>query len=120
MGLDQVDNTSDLSKPISTATQNALNNKIDSVISSTTNTQIYTKTPTGTQAMGDVDVNATANTYPIRDVDSTINVGTPSSSSHATTKDYVDTQVATKQAQSTAAYSFGNASGSFTAATTAE
>ena len=31
MGLDQVDNTSDLNKPISTATQTALNNKVDVV-----------------------------------------------------------------------------------------
>ena len=34
MGLDQVDNTSDLNKPISTATQTALNNKVDKVTGS--------------------------------------------------------------------------------------
>lgn len=34
MGLDQVDNTSDLNKPISTATQTALNNKVDKVVGS--------------------------------------------------------------------------------------
>ncbi|MBW4968440.1 hypothetical protein KZZ04_19100, partial [Pseudoalteromonas sp. CR1] len=31
VGLGSVDNTSDASKPISTATQNALNNKVDKV-----------------------------------------------------------------------------------------
>jgi hypothetical protein len=31
MGLDQVDNTSDLNKPISTATQTALDLKVDKV-----------------------------------------------------------------------------------------
>ena len=34
MGLDQVDNTSDLNKPISTATQTALDNKVDKVTGS--------------------------------------------------------------------------------------
>ena len=34
MGLDQVDNTSDINKPISTATQTALDNKVDKVVGS--------------------------------------------------------------------------------------
>lgn len=42
VGLDNVDNTSDLNKPISTATQNALNNKVDKVTGKQLSTNDYT------------------------------------------------------------------------------
>ena len=42
VGLGNVDNTSDLNKPISTATQNALNNKVDKVAGKQLSTEDYT------------------------------------------------------------------------------
>lgn len=51
VGLGNVDNTSDLDKPISTATQNALDSKLDKVETVTTEKQFYVKNADGTQAM---------------------------------------------------------------------
>jgi Cu/Ag efflux protein CusF len=44
VGLGNVDNTSDLNKPISTATQSALNNKVDKVAGKGLSTEDYTTT----------------------------------------------------------------------------
>lgn len=49
VGLDNVDNTSDLDKPISTATQDALDIKLDKNTSVTADTMMYVKNPDGTQ-----------------------------------------------------------------------
>lgn len=42
VGLSNVDNTSDLDKPISTTTQNALNNKVDKIVGKQLSTEDYT------------------------------------------------------------------------------
>ena len=52
VGLGNVDNTSDLDKPISTATQTALDNKVDEV---TTANKVYGTDSTGNQTTYDVD-----------------------------------------------------------------
>ena len=76
MGLDQVDNTSDLNKPISTATQTALDNKVDKVtgsrlITSAESTIIGNTSGTNTgdqdlQSVTDID-NTTSNNISIED-----------------------------------------------------
>lgn len=57
VGLGNVDNTSDLSKPISTATQTALNAKQDTLVSGTT---IKTVNSTSLLGSGDVSVGVTS------------------------------------------------------------
>ena len=68
LGLDQVDNTSDLNKPISTATQNALNTKenssnksTDATLADATNTKFPTELAVKTYVNGQV-VSLTNNT----------------------------------------------------------
>ena len=56
VGLSNVDNTSDLSKPISTATQTALNAKQDTLVSAT---NIKTVNSTSLLGSGDVTVQST-------------------------------------------------------------
>lgn len=51
IGLSNVDNTSDINKPISSATQYALNGKVDKNTSITANTMMYVKNPDGTQGL---------------------------------------------------------------------
>ena len=62
VGLSNVDNTSDLNKPISTATQNALNLKVDKVAGKQLSTEDYTTTEknklAGIQSGAEVNVNA--------------------------------------------------------------
>ena len=55
IGLDKVDNTSDLNKPISTATQTALNKKQDTLVSGTN-----IKTVHGQSVLGSGDINPIA------------------------------------------------------------
>lgn len=58
VGLGNVDNTSDKNKPISTAQQTALDNKLDKVKTTTPTKQVYAKNADGTQGM--VNVGGTA------------------------------------------------------------
>lgn len=58
VGLGNVDNTSDKSKPISDAQQTALDNKLDKVKTTTPTKQVYAKNPDGKQGM--VNVGGTA------------------------------------------------------------
>lgn len=94
LGLDNVDNTSDLNKPISTATQTALNGKLDKVSATSTNPQAYIKSSSGAQAMLDISPNATASFIPRRDDNGQLNVPeTPTANAHASSKKYVDDTV---------------------------
>jgi hypothetical protein len=62
VGLSNVDNTSDANKPVSTATQTALNNKVDKVTGKGLSTEDYTTAEksklAGIQAGAEVNVNA--------------------------------------------------------------
>jgi hypothetical protein len=62
VGLSNVDNTSDANKPVSTATQTALNNKVDKVTGKGLSTEDYTTAEKskldGIQAGAEVNVNA--------------------------------------------------------------
>lgn len=58
VGLGNVDNTSDKNKPISTAQQAALDNKLDKVKTTTPTKQVYAKNADGTQGM--INVGGTA------------------------------------------------------------
>ena len=90
LNIDNVDNTSDLNKPISTATQAALDDKVDKKI--TSGDFVYTHN-TSTQSEVAYTSNDTASTIVMRDANKQINVAqTPTSDSHAAAKKYVDTQ----------------------------
>lgn len=90
LDLNNVDNTSDLNKPISTATQTALDDKVDK--KTTSGDFVYTHN-TSTQSEVAYTSNDTASTIVMRDANKQINVAqTPTSDSHATAKKYVDTQ----------------------------
>lgn len=58
VGLGNVNNTSDADKPVSTAQQTALDDKLDKVKTTTPNPQVYAKNADGTQGM--VNVGGTA------------------------------------------------------------
>lgn len=59
--------------------------------------KVYVTDGSGEQTNVPYDTNATASTIPIRDSNGVISVGTPTANAHATTKDYVDTGLGTKQ-----------------------
>lgn len=59
VGLGNVDNTSDLNKPVSTATQNALDNKVDKVVGKGLSTEDYTTTEKN--KLANISEGATAN-----------------------------------------------------------
>ena len=95
VGLGNVDNTSDINKPISTATQTALDTKVDKV---TTASQFYGTTSTGTQttyditdfenAVEDVKVNGTSvvDAYKVANITvPTVNDGTLTIQKNGTT-----------------------------------
>ena len=65
IGLGNVDNTSDVSKPISTATQTALNNKVDKITGKSLSTNDYT-TAEKTKLAG-IEAGATKYTHPTGD-----------------------------------------------------
>jgi len=100
VGLGNVDNTADLDKPISTATQTALNLKVDKVAGKGLSTNDYTNTEktklTGIADGAEVNVNADWNATS-GDAQILNKPTIPSTAGLATTT-YVDTQDATKQA----------------------
>lgn len=57
VGLDKVDNTSDLEKPVSNATSTELEKKLDKVSSTSTHIQAYTKNTDGSQSTTNVSEN---------------------------------------------------------------
>lgn len=98
VGLGNADNTSDENKPVSTAQQTALNGKLDKQSTAFT-TAVYTVSGDGTQSTRQAaSGSAGASTFVIRDATGGIIIAAPTNASHATTKSYVDTQAATKQA----------------------
>jgi hypothetical protein len=94
VGLGNVDNTSDANKPISSATQTALDAKLASSNSSTT---VYGVNSSSTQVQLAYSSTANAGTIVYRTTGGVTSVGTPTSPSHATTKSYVDDKVAETQ-----------------------
>lgn len=100
VGLGNCDNTSDLNKPVSTAQQTALDGKVDKT---TTANQVYTTDGNGNQAHYLLSVNALANSFAYRNADAQVRVATtPSGNNDATSKKYVDDNLATKQGTLTA------------------
>ena len=87
VGLDRVDNTNDLEKPISTAAQTALDGKVDEV--ATANVAYGTKTG-GVQGTWPVTSAATATTLALRGTGGTVAIGTGTAANHATTKQQLD------------------------------
>jgi len=91
VGLGNVDNTSDENKPISTATQTALDGKVDKVTSTSSKNRFYVISPAGNQTTIDGEQSGqTAATVAIRTNSGTIRTATPSDNNDATTKKYVD------------------------------
>lgn len=86
-GLGNVDNTSDLDKPVSTATQTALNGK-RSV--ETGNDIVYINNASGTQGKLGYSYAAVADTLAVRGLNGVVRTGTPSGVNDATPKTYVD------------------------------
>ena len=70
IGLGNVDNTSDLNKPISTATQTALNNKQDTLVSGTNIKTVNGNSLLGSGNITTADVNPTSGVYPINETGS--------------------------------------------------
>ena len=93
IGLGNVDNTSDISKPISTATQTALDTKVSSITGSSS---AYIKNSVGLDSIVPFTASASPTTIVIRDSSGRASFGEPTSGSHATTKNYTDTEVAKK------------------------
>lgn len=95
VGLGNCDNTSDLNKPISTATQTALDSKVAKV---TTAKKVYATDVSGNQTTVSYVSDAnTASTIVQRDANSQVNVAqTPTANTHATSKKYVDDGLALK------------------------
>lgn len=93
VGLGNVDNTSDAAKPISTATQTALDGKLDKRAGAN---QVYTNGADGNPSGQNFTSAATNFTIPIRNSAGQFSVGTPTDSSHPATKGYVDTSLGGK------------------------
>ena len=66
------------------------------VDTTSTGTRLYGTNAGGSQALLQYASSATANTIPYRTSGGALQVGEPTDSSHATTKDYVDTSIASK------------------------
>lgn len=95
IGLDKVNNTSDADKPISAATQTALDGKLDKVTSATTYTQMYATDTDGTQIMLNTSDAAVASHIVKRTTSGDINVpATPSTDNSAASKSYIDELIA--------------------------
>lgn len=89
VGLDEVDNTSDLDKPVSSATQTALDEKISkSTLSG--NNQALIRNGSGALTGLPFSTALSPQTLPVRGANGEIKVGSPTDSSDATTKAYVD------------------------------
>ena len=69
VGLGNVDNTSDKNKPISDATQSALDGKLDKSTAVTSFSQAYTKSADGVQTFTEISTTKTSNTLAKRDKD---------------------------------------------------
>lgn len=91
IGLGNVDNTPDANKPISTATQTALNSKLDKLSG---NRLVYIVNSSGVQSNVAYDASAaTATSMILRDASGRAKVATPAASDDAANKGYVDTAI---------------------------
>lgn len=105
LGLGNVDNTSDASKPVSTATQTALNNKVDKVA---TTSRIYATDGAGAQTTLDYGTTFNAAGQIVqRATSGFISVPTPTASGHATSKNYVDAADALKATDTAVVHNTG-------------
>jgi hypothetical protein len=111
VGLGNVDNTSDASKPVSTATQTALNGKANTahthpmtdLTGTLTPGQIPAATSSAAGSMSAADKTkldaatsaGTASVIVMRDINGNLNTGTPTASTHGANKSYVDGLVGT-------------------------
>lgn len=95
VGLGNVDNTSDASKPISTAAQTALDGKLDKRAGAN---QVYTNGADGNPSGQNFTSAATNFTIPIRNGAGQFLVGTPTDPAHPATKGYTDTALSGKAA----------------------
>lgn len=91
VGLGNVDNTSDTSKPVSTAQQTALDTKVDKVSMAN---RVLATDGSGGQAHYSWTVGASADSFVRRTSDGQVRTATPTDSADATNKSYVDTAVA--------------------------
>ena len=90
---DLVDDSNAANKFVTTTDKNNWNNKVDK----TSDTyRIYGTNGSGAQVNYKLATAATGSTIPYRDTGGTLQVGTPTADSHATTKKYVDDADATK------------------------
>jgi len=97
VGLGSVDNTPDISKPVSTAMQAALDGKV----STTSNTvRLYGTDGTGAQTTRVYGTAASANTIPQRTATGQVKTASPVADDDSSTKKYVDDGLATKAAVS--------------------
>ena len=93
MGLDLVDNTPDVDKPVSTSQQAALDAKVDQVIG---NTRVYVTNGSGAQTSNAWSDAPNADTFARRTTGGQTRVGTAVLSDAATTKAQMDAADATK------------------------
>lgn len=97
VGLGNVDNTADTDKPISSATQSALDGKVRSTA---TVSSVYANNASGAPVMVTYSSAFPDNSIAQRSTGGTLAVGTPTSNAHAAHKLYVDTADALKVSKS--------------------
>ncbi|URM86136.1 hypothetical protein SEA_BIGGITYBASS_36 [Gordonia phage BiggityBass] len=90
IGLGAVDNTSDLNKPISSATQEALNAKVAKIAEAN---KAYGTNSAGEQNSWAISSSATSTTLALRGTGGTLQVGTGTAANHAVTKAQLDSAV---------------------------
>lgn len=100
------------SSKLSIDLNNTINNKLDKVTTATSVMQAYVKLDNGTNQMLDVHWDNIRDTIPIRDQTSNIRVAlTPTTNTHATSKQYVDNLVKKYNHFITAYFTDGNNNG---------
>ena len=99
VGLGNADNTSDLNKPISTATQAALDGKLDKVVTTTDRSRAYTVDAEGVQTMTGLSQSADGLNLVQRQVSGQITVPTtPAADTDAASKAFVNSSIGTSTA----------------------
>ncbi|MFB6518582.1 glycosyl hydrolase family 28-related protein [Streptomyces sp. NPDC056401] len=98
VGLAAVDNTSDLNKPVSTATQAALDTKAAKLSIPQFSIPVRDAAGSGeVNSSRSYSIAVSNSTIPVRDGTGAISTAAPTASAHAVTKDYADTQLALKE-----------------------
>lgn len=97
VGLGNVDNTSDINKPLSTATTNALALKLDKIDTTSTHARVYGITASGKQSIFELDAgnkDTNPNTIPLRDSNGNIQTyALPENDNDLINKSYVDSNI---------------------------